>query len=111
MIKTAGFNPPQLGAMLPLPNGRQLPVPAFLPEGYEWQDARAGNASFMDLGFPQFMSGSGGGGGKPLPIYDRSFVAFLVGGDENDHLFILTQFSQPCAQGLSVQDFFAHSLP
>ena len=111
MLKTAGFNTPQLGGMLPLPNGRQLPVPAFLPDGYEWQDARAGNASFMDLGYPQFMSSSGGGGGKPLPAYDRSFVTFLVGGDEHDHLLLLTQFHEPGAQGLSVKAFYAIPSP
>jgi hypothetical protein len=101
---------PLPGEPIPLPNGGQLSVPAYLPEGFEWQDVIITSSTMRDRGFPSLGSSSAGGGGlQPLPDFDRSFATFLIGGDPADRFLVLAQFENISDPGLSIRTFFTIS--
>lgn len=93
-LEGAGFVTPQPGALIPLFEGRTLPVPRYLPAGYRWQGvANTGDArAWMALSFAPVAGQSSAGGGSPLPPYDHDIVNYLVGGNEQDDLLLLAQF-------------------
>jgi len=93
-LEGATFAIPQPGALIPLFEGKTLPVPRYLPEGYHWQGvANSGDArAWMALSFAPVAGQSSAGGGSPLPPYDHDIVNYLVGGNEEDDLLLLAQF-------------------
>lgn len=110
LIRENGFQVPQPGEQFSLPNGDQLAVPSYLPEGFAWQDVAATNQSMHDYGFSSLGSTSGGGGGlEPMPDFDRSFAAFLIGGDPANHYLVLAQFNDRIGTGLSIRTFLTTS--
>jgi len=111
--RAAGFSMPQPGGDIVLDGGRIMPVPAVLPEGFEWQGVVVPNSSTVhQRGIASFGSTRGGGGGTAtLPAFDRSFAAYLIGGDPADHLLLLAQFDPSTLGGLAVRAFQITSPP
>lgn len=103
----AGFSIPQSDGDIALDGDRIIPVPAVLPKGFEWQGVVVPNSSTVhQRGIASFGSTRGGGGGTtPLPAFDRSFAAYLIGGDPADHLLLLAQFDPSTLGGLAVRAF------
>lgn len=103
---------PPPGSIVKLPDGRALPVPAYLPPGFGWQGIARPNESNPNTGpfrFP-FASLSGGGGGSGLPWerfpeYDRRVAAYLIGGDPADRVLALTQLKRDAQRGLLIGIF------
>lgn len=107
LFQEKGFRMPQPGEQIPLPNGDRVSAPAYLPEGYAWQDLLAPNQSMRTAGFLSIGGTSGGGGGlAPMPNFDRSLAAFLIGGDPANHYLVLAQFRDQPGTGLSIRIFF-----
>jgi hypothetical protein len=107
LLQENGFRVPQPGEQIALPNGDRVSAPAFLPEGYAWQDVIVPNQSMRAGGFLSIGGTSGGGGGlAPMPDFDRSFAAFLIGGNPTDHYLVLAQFRDQPGTDLSVRTFF-----
>jgi hypothetical protein len=44
-----------------------------------------------------------------MPDFDRSFAAFLIGGDPANHYLVLAQFRDLAGPGLSVRTFFTNA--
>jgi hypothetical protein len=106
LIQDKGFRMPQQGEQIMLPNGDQLSVPSYLPNGFAWQSVVAGNQSMLSTGFPPLANTSGGGGGlTPMPSFYRSFASFLIGGDQANHFLMLAQFRNHLGPGLSLRTF------
>jgi hypothetical protein len=107
LFQEKGFRMPQPGEQIPLPNGDRVSAPAYLPEGYAWQDLLAPNQSMRTAGFLSIGGTSGGGGGlAPMPNFDRSLAAFLIGGDPANHYLVLAQFRDQPGTSLSIRTFF-----
>lgn len=107
LFQEKGFRMPQPGEQITLPNGDRVSAPAYLPEGYAWQDLLAPNQSLRTAGFLSIGGTSGGGGGlAPMPNFDRSLAAFLIGGDPANHYLVLAQFRDQPGTGLSIRTFF-----
>jgi hypothetical protein len=111
--QAAGFRIPQPGANIVLDGERIIPIPAVLPEGFEWQGVVIPNMAIVIRdGFASFGSTHGGGGGtNPLPVFDRSFAAYLIGGDAADRLLLLAQFDPSSLDQLAVRTFQITAFP
>jgi hypothetical protein len=109
----AGFKIPQPGAEIALDGDRTLPIPAVLPEDFEWQGVVIPNMAIVIRdGLASFGSTHGGGGGtNPLPVFDWSFAAYLIGGDATDRLLLLAQFDPSSLDQLAVRTFQITAFP
>ena len=110
IVQKNQFRVPQPGEQISLPNGDQISVPSYLPDGFTWQDIIAPNQSVRANGFLSMGGTSGGGGGlEPMPVFDRSLAAFLIGGDPTNRYLVLAQFRDHLETGLSIRTFFTLS--
>lgn len=107
MVTQNGFSLPQPGSELALTEEREFPIPSYLPQTYIWQDVALMNASMMHMGFPSLSGQSWAGGGKPLLPYNNSIGAFLIGGNQDNSMLLLSQFQIDVQQGLMFRPYFA----
>lgn len=101
--------PLQAGDIVTLPNGAELPIPAYLPAPFRWQGITATNE--VNVPFQYITEKNGGGGGDRelpwarFPPYDNKIGAYLIGGDPNDHFLILQQFRVNPNEAIIVSTF------
>lgn len=100
---------PAPGSGVNLPDGRLLPIPAYLPNGFRWQGIALTNEPNVPFQF-RFAGSSGGGGGSGLPwerfpAYDRRLAAYVIGGDPEDRVLALTQLKRDGQPGLLIGIF------
>lgn len=100
--------PPQAGDIVALPNGSQLPIPAYLPDPFRWQGLTATNEVNVPFQYITEKNGGGGGSGLPwekFPAYDNTIGTYLIGGDPHDHFIILQQFRVNPDEAIIVSTF------
>ncbi len=102
--------PPVPGTLLPLPGEHLLPIPGYLPAGFQWQGLSVTNEAPLPLRIPSAGGTSGGGGGSGMPWepplrYDRRIAATLLGGDPADRLLLLQQLRPDTQNGITISTF------
>ena len=102
-----GFSLPQPGSELALTEERVFPIPSYLPQAYIWQNVALMNASMRHMRFPGLAAQSWAGGGAPLPAYNQSLGAFLIGGNQDNSILLLSQFQIDAQPGLMFRPYFA----
>lgn len=107
-----GLALPEPGSRISCADGRDLPVPGYLPEGYRWQsverlqgDFSLAHQGLLSLGSGSATGGSPAGRGNPLPPFDRDVSSYLIGGDRADRLLILAQFQGDAGEGVLLQAY------
>ena len=107
----AGAEPPA-GSLVPLPGGRALPIPGYLPADFHWQGIMVSDGGPPNTIPYEYVgqAGGGGGGGSGMPWerplqYDQRVAVYLIGGDPSDRFLILRQLRPDPQRGVIVGAF------